>query len=114
MIRGQNGGKMSNKNGNSKINKWLKSRGYRMTHVASDMYSYVGGFHDGEIYFIEVYRTSLGYYIMYKSYGRPRYYLCETQDLKSRIRIRFSQNELIRAMEEGGFFPAKETEGPLE
>jgi len=103
---------MSNNNGKSKIEKWLKNRGYYMTYVSSDMYSYYDGFHKGEIYFIEVYRTSLGYYIMFKSHGKPRYYLCETPELISRIKIRFSQGELIRAMEEAGYFPQKE--GPLE
>ena len=103
---------MSN-NGISKIEKWLKGRGYYMTHVKTEMYRYQGGFHDGELYFIDIYRTSLGYYVKIKPHGKPRYYLCETyEDLRpiSARGIGFSQTQFINQIDK--YFPQKEE--PLE
>lgn len=92
-------------NGKSKIEKWLKNRGYHMTFVQSDMYSHCNGFHKGELYFMEVYRTSLGYYIIFKHSGRPWYGLCETTDIHSCVMLNFSQREFIKGLDEEGYFP---------
>ncbi len=97
---------MANKNGKSKIEKWLESRGYYMTYVCTDQYRYHDGFHSGELYSIDTYRTSLGYYVKIKPYGKPRYYLCEHRGILRPISawgIGFSQAQFIKQIER--YFP---------
>lgn len=91
-------------NGVSKIQKALKDLGYYMTYVKYQMYRHADSFHKGELYFMDVYRTSNGYYIKCKDKGKPRYYLCEDiDDMHSTKQIAFSQKEFIHYI--GKYFP---------
>ena len=91
-------------NGVNKIKKWLKNRGHYMTFVETQMYRHSDNFHKGELYQIDVYRTSLGYYIKCKTQGKPRYYLCEkSNSLVPIYIIDFSQMHFIKQLEK--YFP---------
>ena len=83
-------------NGINKIEKWLNANGYYITSCGYEMYRHSDNFHKGELYFLDIYRTSNGYYIKVKPEGKPRYYLCEKDDgLNSVKMIVFSQDQFI-------------------
>ena len=91
-------------NGCTLIRKELKKLGYYMTFVETQGFIYHCGFHGGEWYALDVYRTSNGYYIKFKPHDKPRYYLCtDKDDLKSVVSIAFSQRSFIESIKE--YFP---------
>lgn len=94
-------------NGFSKIEKWLKEKGYYMDFNESQMYKHCDSFHKNDYFWLDVYSTSNGYYIKCKIDGRPRYYLCENKtSLTPCLIIDFSQSHFIKRLEK--YFPAKE------
>lgn len=95
-------------NGISKIEKWLNVNGYYITSCKYEMYRHSDNFHRGELYVLDIYRTSNGYYIKVKTKGKPRYYLCEKYDgLQYNIkRLAFSQGDFIRSTKD--LFPTLE------
>jgi len=89
------------KNGISKIKKWLKTNGYNMSYCEYELYYHNDSFHKGELYILDIYRTSNGYYIKVKTQGRPRYYLCESnKGLHSVKRIAFSQIQFTQIIKD--------------
>ena len=94
-------------NGVSKIEKFLKSRGYDLRFVETQTFRHTDGFHSGQFYDVDVYSIENGYYVKCKSEGKPRYYLCK--NLRSLVPIEmldFSQGSFIKQM--GEYFPEGE------
>ncbi len=88
-------------NGVSKIEKFLKSRGYDLRYVETQTFRHTDGFHSGRFYYVDVYSTGSDYYIKCKSEGKPRYYLCK--NLKSLVPIEvldFSQGTFVKRIGE--------------
>lgn len=86
-------------NGISKIRKWLKQRGYNISYVTTDYYIYYDSFHEHQSYPVDVYQISAGRYILCKQSGRPRYYLCKTDNMLSSILLDFSQEHFLKRCE---------------
>lgn len=87
------------KNTINKIRKWLKGKGYRITFAGTEWHTYLSGSYKGETYIVHYYRTSTGYYIKYKPYGKAEYYLCEKIGDISGLKIAFTQSDFIREIE---------------
>ena len=82
-------------NGVSKIDRWLKGRGYDAEHLSSDYYRYYDSFHKGDIYLVDAYKVSNGLYVLVKAEGKPRYILSKNSELSGHILIDFSQGHFI-------------------
>ncbi len=95
------------KNGVSKIERFLKSRGYSLRFVETQTFRHTDGFHSGQFYYVDVYSAGNGYYVKCKSEGKPRYYLCK--NMRSLIPIEeldFSQGTFVEKI--GKYFPEGE------
>lgn len=94
-------------NGVSKIEKFLKSRGYDLRYVETQTFRHMDSFHSGQFYYVDVYSTGYGYYVKCKSEGKPMYYLCK--NMRSLVPIEeldFSQGSFVKKIEK--YFPEGE------
>lgn len=94
-------------NGVSKIEKFLKNRGYNLRFAETQTFRHTDGFHSGQFYYVDVYSAGNGYYVKCKSEGKPRYYLCK--NLRSPVPIEvldFSQDAFVKQI--GKYFPEGE------